>query len=140
MVSGIKFGAGFTASTQSIPAGDGVIEEQHDDGADDGHEHGIEIEARDAGAADLGENESADKRAHQTQRNVDEATFALVVDDPARNEARDQPEYGPTQNRHYFLHCFAGVFLKHNVIPGERCDRGAREGDPGVEMIPVFNL
>ena len=77
-----------------------MIQQQHDDGADDGDEHRDEIEVEHVEAGQLTEEKSADQRADEAERDVDEAALAAVVDDLRRNEARDQSENDPAQYGH----------------------------------------
>ena len=49
---------------QPSSAGDGVIDEQNDDRADDGDEHRVDIESGDALSAGAREDEASHARAH----------------------------------------------------------------------------
>src|SRR6266850_1576282 len=56
--------------------GNRVINDQHDDGADDGNEHRIEIEAGNPHASDAGKNKPADTGTHNAEHDVQNAAFA----------------------------------------------------------------
>ncbi len=85
---------GRSGSDGPTAAGEGVVEPQHDDGPDDRDEQAVEVEARDAGLAELLEQEAAD----HAEQDIDEHALAGVVDDPARDEAGDQAEDDPGED------------------------------------------
>ena len=77
---------------------DSVIEHEHDDRADNRDEHAPEIEPRDASAAEPSEDESPDEGADNTEHDIEDEPLALLIDDLARDEAGDQPQYDPADD------------------------------------------
>src|SRR5690349_6626031 len=69
---------------------DHVIEQQHDDSADHGHEHAVDVEARHAGVAQPREQPAAHHCADYPENDVEEHAFAGLVDDLAADESGDQ--------------------------------------------------
>src|SRR4051794_65105 len=58
------------ASERAPAAGERVVDEQHDHGADGGDEDRVQVETSDAGGAKTGEQEAADEGADHTQDQV----------------------------------------------------------------------
>src|SRR4051812_36582620 len=77
-----------------------MVDGQHDHGADDCHEHAVEIEAGDASSPKLVEEKATDDGADDTQHDVKDNAFAFLVDDLAGDEARDEAENDPPDDRH----------------------------------------
>src|SRR5258706_2669978 len=96
--------ASYEAAAAATPPSAGrdehMVDPQHDDGADHGDEHAVEIEAGHANRAEGMEDEAADQRADDPEQDVDEEAGAAPVDDLARDPARDQAEYQPADDRH----------------------------------------
>src|SRR5205823_5292217 len=90
-----------TASAlEHAAAGDGVVDEQHDHRADDGDEDAVEVQAGDAGGAEAGEHEAADEGADDAQQQVEPEPAAGYVHELAGDEAGDQAQNDPGENRH----------------------------------------
>src|SRR5438132_719095 len=87
-------------STKAATPRQSVVEEEHHDGAYSCDEHRIEIEPGDALAADMGENIPADAGANDTQDDIQDAAFAALIDDVAREKAGNQPKDNPADERH----------------------------------------
>src|SRR5262245_13875006 len=85
---------------QSAASGDRVIDDEHDNGSDDGNEHRIDVETCDARAADAGEDQATDKSADDPEHDIQDAALAALMDDPACDETGDQPEHDPAYERH----------------------------------------
>jgi peptidoglycan/LPS O-acetylase OafA/YrhL len=74
---------------QSAPAGDGVVDYQYHDGADDGDEQAVEIEPGDRNGAERVENLPAHQRADNAEHDVEQRPLAAIVNDMAGNIARN---------------------------------------------------
>src|SRR6267378_1155248 len=81
-------------------SGDRMINHEHHDRADDGNEHRIKIETGDPHASDAGKDETADAGADDAEHDVQNAAFALPIDDAAGDEAGDQAEQDPADKAH----------------------------------------
>ena len=79
---------------------DCVIDEKHQDGAEDGHHYAVETWAHDRLGGELLEQESTQGRPYDAQNNVGYDASSLFVHDPAGNKARDQTHKHPSNNRH----------------------------------------
>jgi hypothetical protein len=77
-----------------------MVDPNHDYGADDRHEHAPKVEARDAVSAQRSEQKSTDKRADDSERDVNQESLAGVADDFAANEACDEAQNKPAENSH----------------------------------------
>jgi len=77
-----------------------VVEEQHDDGAGHRHEHAVDVEAGHPGRPELVEQDADDDRADDAEHDVEQQALALLVDHLAGDEAGDQPEHDPADDRH----------------------------------------
>src|ERR1700760_2692029 len=75
-----------TSCQLSLPerpsAGDSVPQEKNDHGTQHGHEHRHQVEPEDVEARDRAEDEAAHDRADEAERDVGDAGFAALVDDP----------------------------------------------------------
>src|SRR6185437_8500595 len=93
--------AGFQSAVlaQSSPPGDRVIDQKHDDGADDRHEGGIE-EAAFGGVTQRLKQRAADKCADESEGDVDQTAFAPAVDDAAGDEAAQKSDDDPPDDMH----------------------------------------
>src|SRR3954452_1207349 len=87
-------------SANGAAAGQEMVDDQHDDGADHRHEHAVDVEAGHAGRPELVEQEAADHRADDAEHDVEQQALALAVDNLAGDEAGDQPEHDPADDRH----------------------------------------
>src|SRR3954462_12163651 len=87
-------------SANGAAAGQEMVDDQHDNGADHRHEHAVDVEAGHAGRSELVEQEAADYRADDAEDDVEQQALALAVDDLAGDEAGDQPEHDPANDRH----------------------------------------
>src|SRR5262249_17874906 len=90
--------------SQRPASGDCVIKKQYYNRSDDRDEERVEIENRDFLMAWGGGDEDADDQcAYQAQHRIEDAAFALLVDDLARNETRNQAKQNPADNGHVGL-------------------------------------
>jgi hypothetical protein len=81
-------------------ADDRVIDYQHDNRTDDGHEHAVEIEPGYAHGSKEGEQKASDDCTDYAEHNVEDDALARLIDDPARDEASDETEDQPSYDRH----------------------------------------
>lgn len=81
-------------------AEDQMIQRQDHHGADRGDQQAVEIEARDAGVAELAEQPAADKRADDAKGDIQQHAATVAVDELAGDEAGDQAHKQPGENRH----------------------------------------
>jgi hypothetical protein len=72
-----------------------VIDQKHDDRADDGDDDAVEIEAGYSLSTSQGKQKSPDHRADDAEHNVQNHTLAGFVDDLASDEASNQAEDDP---------------------------------------------
>jgi hypothetical protein len=79
---------------------DHVINEQNNDGAENGDQQTVKIEARDTMSADQAEQKSAYDSANDTEQDVQDQTRAVTINDLAANETRKQTKYEPCNDRH----------------------------------------
>src|SRR5215469_11949539 len=77
-----------------------MVQQKDYDRTDHGHEHRVDVQARDPADAKLGEDEATDERAHDSEHDVHDHAFASLVDDLAGNPACYQSEDDPTEPRH----------------------------------------
>jgi probable H4MPT-linked C1 transfer pathway protein len=75
--------------------GERVVEPEHHDGADDRHDHAVDIEAGDAGCADGREQIAADNRTDDAEHDVEQHTLTGADEDFAGDEASDQTQHNP---------------------------------------------
>src|ERR1700736_5282185 len=80
-----------------------TTEQQDDDRADYRDEHAVEVEAGHSRLAEGGEEPAADDRADDAKQDVDEQPLAGLVDDLAGDEAGNQSEDDPGDDRHRAL-------------------------------------
>src|SRR5437868_2443881 len=85
-------------------AEDRVIDDQHDDRADDRDKQAVEVEPADALGAEQAEQETADQRADNAKHDIQKKAFAGLIDDLAADPAGDQAEDDPGKDGH-------GLFL-----------------------------
>ena len=69
-----------------------VVDPQHDDRADNGDDHAVEIEASNSDPAQGVENEAPDNGPDNAEHGIEKKPVTRLVDDFAGNEARDQPQ------------------------------------------------
>src|SRR5215469_11640554 len=78
-----------------------MVQQEDYDRPDHGHEHRVDVQARDPAAeSKAGEDEATDERAHDSEHDVHDHTFAGLVDDLAGDPACYQSEDDPTEPRH----------------------------------------
>src|SRR6476660_4652219 len=82
-------------------AADGMIDPQHQHGADDRDQHAPDVESGDAGLADHVEEIAADHGADDAEHDVHQDALTGADIDLARDEARDQAQHNPGYNRHF---------------------------------------
>jgi YihY family inner membrane protein len=93
----------FAPSLTSLPAlrcdvptpDQGVLDRQHNDCPDDRHEHAPDIEAVHASRSHEAEQEAADYRADDSEQQVENDSFACLVDNLARDETCNETEDDP---------------------------------------------
>ena len=85
-----------SSSSDRPPPDDSVVDDQHDDGADHGHEHAVEIEAGDPRATKSGEEPTTDDCADDPKYDVQHQTLAGFVDHFAGNETCDEAQDEPS--------------------------------------------
>ena len=78
-----------------------VVDPQHDDRADNGDDHAVEIEAGNSDPAQGVENEAPDNGPDNAEHAIEKKALTRLVDDFAGNEARDQPQDNPPDDRHH---------------------------------------
>jgi hypothetical protein len=84
-----------------LPApGKGVIDEQHDDGADDGDKHAVDVQPRNRRRPKEAEQKPADNGPYDAKYHIQYHTLAGFIDDLARNKAGDEAKDEPTYDRH----------------------------------------
>src|SRR5262245_21964258 len=76
-------------------AADGVIDPQHQDGADDRDQHAPDIESGDAARAEHVEEITADHGADNAEHDIHQDALTGANIDLARDEARDQAQHNP---------------------------------------------
>ena len=81
-------------------AGDRVVGEQDDDGADHGDDEAVDVEPGDGRAADERGKETADKGADDAEDDVEQQALAGLVDDLAADEPGESAEDEPTNDGH----------------------------------------
>ena len=67
-----------------------MIGPKHDDGANDGDQHTVEIEAGDAGRTDGCEQEPADHGANDDKHDVEQQSLTRAREDVTGDKARNQ--------------------------------------------------
>ena len=72
-----------------------MVDQQHDDRADDGDEQAVEVEAGYWGRAEEREQVAADNRADDAEHDVDDDAVAAALDDTAGDEAGDEAQDEP---------------------------------------------
>jgi hypothetical protein len=88
-----------------------VVDDEHRDGANDGHEKALEVETGHSRHsmevsefAEGSEEPAASDSSDDTEKDVHDESLTLAIDDLAGDEARDEPEDDPNQHRHgWFL-------------------------------------
>ena len=90
-------------SSNGATTGDEVIDDQQDYGADHCHEHAVNVETSDTRSSKLVEKEAPDNGTDNAEHDVENKALAFFIDDLAGDEARDQPENDPADNRHLNL-------------------------------------
>jgi hypothetical protein len=93
-----------------------VVDKEHRDGANDGHEQALEVEtAHSRHSMDVSEfaegseEPAANDGSDDTEEDVHDESLTLTIDDLAGDEARDEPEDDPHQHRH-------GWFLSSQLV------------------------
>src|SRR5437899_128478 len=79
---------------------DRVVDHQENHSSDDGHDETVDVQPGDPAHAEQVEQPAPDHRADDTQADVEEEPFARFVDQLAADEARDQTEHYPRDDRH----------------------------------------
>ena len=98
-----------------------VVDDQHDNGADDRDKHRVQVKSGDALAAQSAEDRAADQRAEDAERDVPNAAFATAVYDVAGDEPGDETEHDPTENRRS---AFPHGLLAESISEEQRPQRG----------------
>jgi hypothetical protein len=80
-----------------------MVNPKHYHGADNRDEHAPKVEAGDASRTNRTENEAADDRPDNAKDDVEKNALAGAINDFAANEASDQAEYDPPNDRHATL-------------------------------------
>jgi hypothetical protein len=78
------------ATSRSTP--NSVIDDKNENRPADGDQHAVEIETRDAFAAELVHNPAADDRPNNAEDDVEDNAFAPVIDDLAGDETSDEAQ------------------------------------------------
>jgi len=78
-----------------------MIYQQHHDRTDDGDHHAIDIKSGNAGGAKLGKQKAADDRADNPEHDVHNDALTRLVHHFAGDEAGDQAEQNPSDDRHW---------------------------------------
>src|SRR6188472_978890 len=86
--------------TSGRAAGNCVIDHEQHRGSHDRDEHAVKIEAGDAGCAERGEEIAAHHGADDAEHNIHQHSLTCSADKLARDEACDQSQYNPGDNRH----------------------------------------
>src|SRR4029079_9159038 len=86
--------------TSSRAAGNRVIDHEQHCGSHDRDKHAVEIEAGDAGCAERGEEIATHDGSYESEHTIDQHSLTCSTDKLARDEARDQSQYNPGDNRH----------------------------------------
>src|SRR2546428_10829990 len=77
-----------------------MIEDQQDHCPDDRNEHAVKIETGDTGRAELREQKPSEHGTDDTEDDIEDETLAGLVDQLAGDEAGNQTENNPTDDRH----------------------------------------
>src|SRR4051795_13079967 len=77
-----------------------MVDQQHHDCADDCNEHAVEVEAVDTACAELSKEKPAHDCTDNSQHDVEDHSFTRLVDDLTGNEAGDQTQNKPANDRH----------------------------------------
>src|SRR5438874_296472 len=80
-----------------------VIEHKHNNGADHGKEHAVEIETGNPARPDRGEHNPANDRANDAEYDIEEKALAGFVDDLASYKAGNETQDNPANYRHNFV-------------------------------------
>src|SRR5947209_4121670 len=80
---------------------DRVVDHQENHSSDDGHDETVDVQPGDPAHAEQVEQPAPDHRADDTQTDVEEESFARLVDQFAADETRDQAEHYPRDDRHW---------------------------------------
>src|ERR1700722_18597572 len=93
----------FYPSLYGAPTGDGVINHENDDGSHDSNKHAVDVNAADTLSTKHRKQIAPYNSANNTQDDIEDDTFALLVDDFAGDEACNKTENNPADDRHSFL-------------------------------------
>jgi hypothetical protein len=80
-----------------------VVDNQHDDRADNGDDYAGDIETGDATVAQGGKQEATDESADDPKDDIQDHTLTGLIDNPARDVTRDEAEDQPRYNSHEVL-------------------------------------
>jgi hypothetical protein len=81
-------------------ASHGVIDQEHDNRANDCDNHAPDVEASDALGTKKAEQKAANKRADYSEGDVEPEALTLPLNDLAPNEPRDKAKYDPAEDAH----------------------------------------
>src|SRR6185437_4364001 len=99
----------------------------------------VKVESGHPGHAELAEQPAAHHGADDAEQDVEEKSFARLVDDLAGDESGDEPENDPRDERHETSSCRS--FGRRRSGPDGRgriynTDRRPRSGQPGSQSGP----
>jgi hypothetical protein len=86
-----------------------VVDDEYDDCSDDRYKHAVDVQAGYGRRAEEAEQEATHYRPDDPEDNIENQPFAALVDDFARDEAGDEAQDQPADDRH------VGLFLKGGV-------------------------
>src|SRR5215831_10950941 len=81
-------------------AGNRVVQQEHHDRADDGHEHAPQVESCYACGTSKGEQEPPGNRADDPEEDIEDDARTLLVHDLAGDKAGDQAQDDPADDGH----------------------------------------
>jgi hypothetical protein len=112
-------------------ADDGVVHQEHDDRADDGDDHAVEIEPGDPTGAECGKEEATDDSADDAKDNIDNHALSGSADDPARDVTRDKAEDQPR----YYSHEVLSVWVERLLVSAISHIANGWSGDVPVTIV-----
>jgi len=87
-------------ASYAATAGNRVVQQEHHDRADDGHEHAPQVESRYTCSAYKREQKPPGNRADDPEDNVQDDASTLLVHDLAGDKTGDQTQDDPADNGH----------------------------------------
>jgi hypothetical protein len=93
-----------------------MIYDQHDDRSDDGDEHAVKVEPCYPNVADQAKQPAADDRADDPKHYIKNKALSLLIHDLAGNEAGDETQDYPADDRHARFSLVGSINLDHSLM------------------------